>query len=358
MLLHIGTYTELLPHVAGHGQGICTYRFDPAAGACDLLNVATNMRNPSYLALNRKGDRLYAVQETDAGDNPILCAFAVAGERGRLALLNCQEAGGGAPCHLLVDENGDESEGIVIAAHYGAGSVGVYPLLADGRLGAVAQVIQHEGRSVNVERQEGPHAHGVTLDRSGRFLFVTDLGMDKVMVYRLDAGRLIPHEPPFAALHAGAGPRHAVVHPNNRFVYVVNELDSTVTVFGHAEGVLEHRQTLSALPGDFNGESWCGEIRIAQSGRLVYASNRGHDSIAIFACDPEDGLLRALGHEPTQGRTPRDFAFTPDGAYLLAANQDSDTVVVFAVNGENGLLRPTGQVIDVPNPASLVMMGI
>jgi 6-phosphogluconolactonase len=139
---------------------------------------------------------------------------------------------------------------------------------------------------------------------------------------------------------------------------VVNELDSTVTVFGHTEGVLEHRQTLSALPGDFNGESWCGEIRITQSGRFVYASNRGHDSIAIFACDPEDGLLTPLGHEPTQGRTPRDFALTPDGAYLLAANQDSDTVVVFAVNGENGLLRPTGQVIDVPNPASLVMMGL
>ncbi len=352
MLLHIGTYTEPLPHVAGHGQGIYTYRFDPAAGACDLLSVAAEMRSPSYLALNVAGDRLYAVQETDAGDNPILCAFAVDSGRGRLTLLNCQPAGGGGPCHLLVNESG----GVVIAAHYGTGSVGVYPLLTDGRLGPVSQVVQHRGHSVNAERQEGPHAHGVTLDQIGRFLFVTDLGMDKVMVYRLDAGRLIPHEPPFAKLHAGAGPRHAVVHPNNRFVYVVNELDSTVTVFSHDAGVLERRQTLSALPDDFSGESWCGEIRITKTGRFVYASNRGHDSIAIFACHPDDGRLTLLGCEPTQGRTPRDFALTPDEDYLLAANQDSDTVVVFQVNGESGLLRPTGQVIDVPNPASLVMM--
>lgn len=353
MLLHIGTYTEPLPHVAGHGQGIYTYRFDPAAGACELLNVAAEMRNPSYLALNRRGDRLYAVQETEAGDGPDLCAYAVDSARGRLTLLDCQEAGGsGGACHLLVNENAD----IVIVAYYSTGGVGVYPLRADGRLGAIVQVMQHSGHSVNAERQEGPHAHGVILDRSGRFLFVTDLGMDKVMVYRLEAGRLVPHEPPFAPVAAGAGPRHAVVHPNNRFVYVVNELDSTVTVFSHTAGVLQERQTLSALPDDFGGESWCGEIRITGSGRFVYASNRGHDSIAIFACDPEDGLLTPMGHEPTQGRTPRDFALTPGDAYLLAANQDSDTVVVFEVNGENGQLRPTGRAIDVPSPASVVMM--
>jgi len=349
MLLYIGTYTEPLPHVAGRGEGIYTYHIDLENDGFTPVGLTTVVSNPTYLALNSARTRLYAVQEAD-GDGAAVFALA-ADQSGKLTLLNSQPVMGGAPAHLILDRD----ERHVIVANYGGGNVSVHPLLADGRLGGMSHGVQHEGYSVNAARQEAPHAHGVALDRSGDYLFVADLGIDKVMVYRLEAGELLPHDPPFAQVHAGAGPRHLAVHPNNRFVYVVNELDSTVVVFTHHEGVLQWRQTLSALPEDWAGESWCAAIRIAPSGRYLYASNRGHDSIAIFACDEESGELTALGHEPTQGAAPRDFALTPDGDYLLAANQDTDTVIFFGVDAENGQLQPTGMIIDAPNPVSLVM---
>lgn len=349
MRLYIGTYTEPLPHVAGRGAGVYTYELDLARGVATQLALTTAVQNPTYLALNQEGTRLYAVQETELG-RAALVALAINAE-GVAKVLNSRPATGSYPCHLTFDHN----ERHVVIANYGGGSVNVFPILADGSLGALRDSVQHVGHSVNPARQEGPHAHCVTLDGEGHHLFVADLGLDQVKIYRLENGRLTAGEPAYAAVRPGAGPRHVAVHPNRRFVYVVNELGGTVSGFGYENGALTPLQTLSTLPADWAEEPSCAAIRFGPRGRFLYVSNRGHDSIAIFACDPESGLLTAQGHEPTRGATPRDFAFTPDGRHLLAANQDSDTVVCFRVDEASGQLHATGLVIEAPNPVALVM---
>jgi 6-phosphogluconolactonase len=243
----------------------------------------------------------------------------------------------------------------VVAANYGSGSVPVYPVLEDGSLGPAAQVLQHQGSSVNPERQEGPHAHAAMFDRDNRYAFVADLGLDKVMVYDFDStkGELTPHDPPSAPLHAGAGPRHMAFHPNRRFCFVINEIDTTITLFTYDRGMFTPLQTLSTLPpGSYPGSS-CAAIRVSPSGRFVYGSNRGHDSIAIFSFDEAEASLASIGHEHTQGKTPRDFAIDPTGTFLLAANQDSDTVVTFRIDEHTGRLQGTGHVAEVPSPVCL-----
>jgi 6-phosphogluconolactonase len=234
----------------------------------------------------------------------------------------------------------------------------MYPVQVDGRLGAASDIVQHYGSSVDPERQTAPYAHSVNIDPDNRYALVADLGMDKVMVYRLDLeqGKLVPNDPPFASLHAGAGPRHLAFHPNRKYVYVINELDSTMTAFSYlAEaGELSEIQTLSTLPEGYPGEqSSCADIHVAPSGKFVYGSNRGHDSIAIFAVDLATGKLSLVGHESTQGKTPRNFAIDPSGTFLLAANQDSSTVVSFRIDQQTGELHPTGDVAQIPTPVCL-----
>lgn len=353
ILVYVGTYTH------GKSEGIYLYRFDPASGALTLVDIARGVVNPSFLALHPQKPYLYAVNETmEFNEQPggAVSAFAVNPQTGALAFLNQQLSHGGAPCHLSVERTGQ----FVLAANYMGGNVAVFPIQADGRLGAAADVVQHLGSGPDPRRQERPHAHSINLDPANRYALAADLGLDKIMVYQLDLthGRLVSNQEPWATLHAGAGPRHLAFHPNGHYVYVINELDSTMSAFIYdaEKGTMREVQSISALPEGFTDKSYCADVHVAPSGRFVYGSNRGHDSIAIFAVDEATGKLACIGHEPTQGRNPRNFVLDPTGAFLLAANQDSDTVVTFRVNPETGRLTPTGHVVEVPMPVCLKMV--
>jgi 6-phosphogluconolactonase len=248
----------------------------------------------------------------------------------------------------------------VLVANYGGGSVSVLPIQSDGRLGPATGFVQHEGSSVNPRRQERPHAHSMNLDAANRFAFAADLGLDKVLVYRFDANRgtIVPNDPPAATVAPGSGPRHFAFHPRGRNAYVINEMTSTVTAFRYdaGRGRLTELHTISTLPQGFTGNNSTAEVQVHPSGRFLYGSNRGHDSIAIFSIDSDTGRLTQVGHQPTGGRTPRNFGIDPTGVYLLAANQESSTVTVFRIDPRTGRLTPTGQTVNVPVPVCVKMM--
>ena len=350
--VYIGTYTRPEPHVEGKGAGIYVYHMDPASGALTLDSVATEPVNPSFLALGPHGRFLYAASEVmtfEGQPGGGVYAYAIDPTTRRLTFLNRQPSHGGASCHLSVERTGR----LVLVANYMGGSVTGLPIHEDGRLGAASVVIQHEGSSVNPERQEAPHPHSFVLDPAHQVAFVPDLGIDKVMSYRVDAERGTLTPGAAVSIHAGAGPRHFAFHPTGRYAYLLNELDATMTAFAYdaAHGALTPVQTLDAAPDGYTGFRSGADIHVAPSGRFVYASLRGSGTIAILAVDEETGHLTRLGHESTQGQTPRNFALDPTGTFLLAANQDSHTVVVFRIDSDTGLLTPTGHVAEVPTPA-------
>ena len=346
--VYFGTYT------GAKSKGIYLSTFDPATGSLSSPVLAAEIRSPSFLALHPTGRFLYAVNEINnfqGEPGGAVTAFAIDPATGLLRQLNQASTLTDGPCHLVVDSTGQN----VLAANYGGGSVVVIALEPDGRLGAHGSSIQHRGSSVNPQRQQGPHAHGIYLDAANRFAFVPDLGLDRVMIYRFDAAAhsLAPIDPPpYAAVKPGAGPRHFAFHPNGRFAYVINELDSTITAFSYdaARGRLTELQTVPTLPTEFKGQSSTAEIAVHPNGRFLYGSNRGHDSLAVFAIDSATGKLTFVQHEPTQGKTPRNFALDPTGAFLLAANQGSDNVVVFRIDAGSGKLSPTGKTIEVGAP--------
>jgi 6-phosphogluconolactonase len=247
----------------------------------------------------------------------------------------------------------------VLVANYGGGSVCVLPILDDGQLDGATALVQHEGSSVNPRRQRGPHAHSVNVSPDDRFAFVADLGLDKVMIYRFDvtAGTLAPADPPWASVSPGAGPRHFAFHPGGKFAYVINELQSTVTAFAYdpERGSLDDLQTVSTLPSDFKDNNSTAEVLVHPSGNFLYGSNRGHNSIAVFAIDARTGWLSPVEKESTRGSTPRNFGIDPTGRYLLAANQASDAIVVFRIDKATGALTATGQEIEVPSPVCVRM---
>lgn len=356
-IVYVGTYTRALSHTPGSAAGIYRCRFDPASGALAVEGVVPGVVNPSYLALTPDRRYLYAVEETDEYEGQpggAVSAFAVDPGTGDLTWLNRQPSHGTAPCHVSVEPTGRYA----LVANYGSGSIAAYPIGADGRLGAASAIVQHEGGSVNPDRQRGPHAHMIVPDPANRRILVNDLGLDKVLTYRLDAGRgtLTPDDPPWGVIEPGGGPRHLAFHPTRDVVYVLHEIGSALTTFAYdaGSGALTSLQTLSTLPGDFDGRNSCADIHAAPSGRFVYSSNRGHDSIAIFAVGESDGTLAALGHVPTGGSTPRNFALDPSGAFLLAANQRSDTIVSFRVDRQSGGLAPTGHVAAVQTPVCVL----
>jgi 6-phosphogluconolactonase len=327
------------------------YRFDPATGALTYASTVGGVINPSYLALDPSKRWLYAVNEITSGEGTV-SAFAIDPATKGLIYLNKQNSHGLAPCYVSVDGSGQYA----LVANYSSGTVCVLPIQDDGRLGAATDVVQHQG-SGPTPRQEGPHAHSIIPDPRGRYVFALDLGIDRIMVYHLDLvqGKLGSGEPRWVQVSSGSGPRHLAFHPGGRFAYAINELNSTVTVFAFEDGgeILRELQTISTLPEDFTGENTCADIHVAPSGRFLYGSNRGHDSIAIFAVDGETGELSYVGHEPTQGATPRNFAIDPSGTFLLAANQDTDTVVSFRIDQGSGELSATGHVAEVPTPVCL-----
>ena len=355
MLVYIGTYT------GAKSKGIYVSRFDAATGGLTAPELAAETQSPSFLALHPSGRFLYAVGEaTNLGGNRggAVSAFSLDAKTGRLSPLNHQPSGGAGPCHLAVDQTGK----CLLTANYGSGSIAALPIGADGSLGEPGSVIQHHGSSVNPQRQAGPHAHFITPDPGNRFALTCDLGLDQVLVYRLDPAKatLIANDPAFAAVKPGAGPRHLAFHPSGRFVFLINEMGSTITTFAYnaEKGALKEVQTISTLPEGFAGKTSCAEVQVHPSGNFVYGSNRGHDSIAIFSVDRASGKLTSLGHQSTQGKTPRHFALDPSGRWLLAENQESGSVVVFRVDPKTGGLSATGQSVSVGSPVCAVFLPV
>jgi 6-phosphogluconolactonase len=363
-LVFVGTYTEPIRFgsgriLEGKGKGIYSYRLDVTSGAMAQCGLAAGVKNPSYLAFAPSHQFLYAVNELkefEGAASGAISAFLMDAESGQLRFLNSKPTHGTDPCHLTVHPSGK----YVLVANFMSGSVCVLPIGEDGALGDATDFIQHAGSSVNPNRQSGPHAHAVMLDQSGRFVIVPDLGLDKLMIYRFDAqrGKLAAHDEPWVETAAGAGPRQCVMHPRGGYVYVINELDSTMTAyrFDEARGIVREIQTLSTLPEGFTGTNSCAEVQVDPAGKFLYGSNRGHDSIVIYAIDQRDGTLTYVGHEATQGRIPRNFVVDPSGEFLLAANQDSDNIVIFRLDRASGKLMETGQRVDVPTPVCIKVL--
>jgi len=350
-LVHVGTYTE-----GGRRDGVYRFRMNRVDGTLRPAGAAAAGDNPSFLAMHPTRGFLYAVNEvTEYGGEPsgAVSAFAVDPGTGQLTLLNRQSSRGGAPCYVSVDDTGR----FALVANYVGGSVAVLPIAEDGRLGEAAAVVQHRGSGPNAKRQKGPHAHCVILDPSNRFALAADLGIDRIMVYRFDAraGTLTPAAVPFAALPPGAGPRHLAFHPTGRVLYVVNELDLTLGVFGYdaATGALTAVQMLPILSERPAGEAIAADLHVLPSGRFLYASVRGDDSIAVFAVDQGAGTLTPVQRVSTSGDWPRNFAIDPTGRFLLVANQRSNTIVGFHVDPATGRLAETGQRLEVPAPVCI-----
>ena len=356
MFVYVGTYTSK------GSEGIYVYRMNLESADLELVGKATNIENPSFLAIDPKKRYLYAVNEVHsfAGKKSgAVSAFSIDQKTGELTFLNSKLSLGKSPCYISIDKNGK----YVFVANYSSGNVSVLSIMDDGSLGDATDFIQHVGSSVDPKRQEGPHAHSIVIDPSNRYVYVADLGLDKILIYRFDSesGRIIPNEKQaWVKMKPGAGPRHFTFHPNGKFAYVINELDSTIAVFSHDRdnGTLEEIQTVSTLPEGFKGTNYPADVHVSPSGKFLYGSNRGHDSIVIYQVDEETGKLRCVGHESTRGEFPRNFAIDPSGRFLLAANQNTDNIVTFRIDQDTGLLEPTGHETKVSMPVCIEFLSL
>ena len=345
---YIGTYTE-----GTTSKGIYAFRYDAGTGQVTMIGLAAEATNPSFVAIHPNGRFLYAVNELQNYKGPNsggMSAFAIDRATGKLTLLNEVPSRGADPCYIIVDKEGKH----VLVANYTGGSIAVFPINDDGSLGEASAFVQHTGHGTNPQRQEGPHAHSIDLSPDEHFAYVNDLGLDETLVYKYDAakGTLTPNDPPFAKLDPNTGPRHFALRPDGKFAYVVGEMGHTVTVFANdlKKGSLEKLQTISTLPPQFTGRNDDAEIEVHPSGKFLYASNRGHESIAEYGIDPAKGTLSLVEFEPTGGKEPRSFEIDPTGNLLFAENQKSDKIVVFKIEPKTGALLPTRQSIDVGSP--------
>jgi 6-phosphogluconolactonase len=355
--MYVGTDTE----EGSTSKGIYAYRFSAGSAQVTPVGLAAEATNPSFLAVHPNHRFLYAVNETGnykGQKTGAVSAFAIDRATGKLTLLNEVPSGGADPCYITVDKTGR----FVLVANYTGGSVSVFPILQDGRLGDASAFVQHTGHGSNPKRQEGPHAHSIDLSPDNRFAIVDDLGLDETIVYKFDntKGSLVPDEPAFAKADPGAGPRHFAFHPNGKFGYVIDEMGSTVSVFGFdaAVGVLRPLQTISTIPKNFAGQNDDAEIQVHSSGKFLYASNRGHDSIAVFAIDQSKGTLTLIEYVPTKGQSPRNFEIDPTGTLLFAANEKSDNIVIFRINAQTGRLTATDKVLDISQPVCVKFVPI
>ncbi|HTF26411.1 MAG TPA: lactonase family protein [Candidatus Limnocylindria bacterium] len=349
-LVFVGTYTTKT-----ESKGIYAYEFDADTGRLTPKGLAAETPDPSWVAVHPGGKYLYAANE--AGKASTVSAFAVDVKSGKLTLLNQMPSLGEDPCYLSFDKTGK----YVLVANYSSGTIAVFPILAEGRLGEHTAMVKDAGATgPNKKHQEGPHAHWIETSPDNRFVLVADLGLDEVLVYKLDAtsGTLTPNEPAFARLKAGSGPRHAVFYPNGKFVFAVSELSSTATSFAYdvKKGTLKETGTASTLPPGFSGRNDVAETAVHPNGKFLYVSNRGNDSIAILSIHPGNRTLAPAGGIPTGGKEPRHFAIDPSGKYLLAENQFSNNIVVFKIDPATGGLTPTGQVVEVPSPVDIAFL--
>lgn len=356
-LAYVGTYTEKTK-----SKGIYAFRFDDTSGKLSPIGVVAETPNPSFVALHPSGKYLYAVNETGefGGEKSgAVSAFSIDRKTGKLTLLNQVASRGAGPCHVSLDKTGR----YVFVANYDSGTVAVFPVQNDGRLGKYTGFAKHTGQSINKERQEGPHAHWIATSPDNEFLLTADLGIDRILIskFHLPDGAFTPSKPNSGVkLKAGAGPRHAAFSPSGRFFYVASELNSTVTAYSYnaKDGTLHELQAVSTLPKDFSGANDVAEIAVHPSGRFLYVSNRGRDSLAVFSIDPRKGTLTPMADIATQGKTPRNFAIDPTGRFLLAANQESNTIVIFNIDPSTGGLTLKGQVVEVPSPVCIAFLAI
>jgi 6-phosphogluconolactonase len=346
--VYVGTYTN-----SGRSKGIYLLELDAATGNLTSKGLVAESADPSFLAIHPSKNFLYAVNELakfEGAPGGAVSGFAIDRSTGALKPINQKPTKGAAPCHLVVDRTGKN----VLAANYYGGSITCLPIDESGKLGDASGFVQHKGTSVDPRRQEAPHAHSINVDAANRFAIVADLGLDKVFTYRFDPdkGTFAAGDPPFVAIKPGSGPRHFAFHPDGEHAYVINEMASTITAFRYhaTNGSLSEIQTIAAIPADFHGDTSTADVQVHPSGKFLYGSNRGHDSIAMFRIDPATGKTTSLGNEPTRGKTPRNFGIDPSGRFLLAENQDSDTIVVFKIDQETGRLEATGSAVAVPMP--------
>ncbi|HTU23355.1 MAG TPA: lactonase family protein [Gemmataceae bacterium] len=351
--VYVGTYT------GGKSKGIYRCELDTATGKLSEPALVAETTNPSFLAIHPSNRYLYAVGEVgkfNGKPSGAVTAFSIDAKSGELKRLNQKPSSGAGPCHVVVDRGGKH----VLVANYSGGNASVLAVEDDGKLGSRTAFSQHTGKGPDRSRQEAPHAHSINLDAANRFAFVADLGLDQVFIYRYDAdkGTLEMNDPPSAKMEPKSGPRHFAFHPSGRYAYVINEMASTVTAMTYdaEKGTLTPIQTLSTLPKSYKGETTTAEVQVHPSGKFLYGSNRGHDSISVFRLDEKTGKLTAAGHQGEGIKTPRSFGIDPTGKFMLVANQDGDSILVFRIDATTGALQATGTKVEVGKPVCVKFM--
>ncbi len=345
--LYIGTYTD------GESKGIYHYLFDTETGKLEFANATGEIKNPSFLKISPNKKYLYSVAEGDSFNGIRgggIAAYKIE-KKGKLSRINDVLSLGAYPCHVTVSPDNKK----IVASNYGGGSLAIYDVVEGGGISPIRQLLQHEGTGPNQKSQSSAHTHSAQFDASGKKLYTADLGIDKFLIYSYNEDSLLyfPDKQPFVKMEPGAGPRHFAFSRRQDFIYIINELNSTVSVLKKTKEGIRKIQDISTLPTDFKGNSYCADIHMSADGRFVYGSNRGHNSIAIFSRDLKSGLLTFIGTEPVRGNWPRNFSIAPGGNFLLVANQKSDNITVFNIDKKSGKLNYSGIEIKIPSPVCL-----
>ena len=350
-LVYVGSYTNPTPTTTSASKGIYAWRFDSKTGALTPVGVVAEAVNPVHLWAHPNGRFLYASNWEDGTPGDHVSAYAVDRRTGTLTLINRVSARGDRANQVVIDPSGR----VAATVTYNSGTFSLFGIEPDGKLTDAFYTNQHAGKPLS-EKQPGPRAHGIVFSKNGMFVYVAELGLDRVYVYRVDPAKRIavPAEPPFVTMNAGgSGPRRLQLHPNGRFLYVNHETDSKVSVFAVDGSRLKQMQTLSTLPADHKGNNSTAEIQIDHTGKWLYVTNRGHDSIAHYIVDAGKGTLTLAGHIPAGGRTPRNITIDPTNQYLISANQNGDNIVVFKIDAKTGDLTPTGATGQIAQPGGV-----
>lgn len=347
---------QYLVYIGTYGKGVYGFRFHPNSASFESLGLTGEVTNPSWITADRSFKNLYAVSELEGSEKGGVASFAIDRRSGKLTPLNHVGSGGVAPCYASVDATGRT----LVVANYMTGGVSTFAIQQDGSLDDLSSLMTAEGSSVNKDRQEGPHAHEAVITDGNQRVFVPDLGLDKIRIYKLDptAAKLVPNDPPFVKVEAGHGPRHIIFDKSEKYAYVINELTPLVSVYAHdsSTGNLTSIENVPTIPADFKKETTGAEIRLDNSGKFLYTSNRGNDSIQVYTVDPVKGVIHQIQNIPTQGDGPRGFALDPTGRFLLVGNQNSNNLVLFKVDPQSGKLTATGQKLELPSPVDVLFV--